>query len=104
MILVEAFLSWISQAVLFGRSILSKLFSNSLTIGFLPIFIAVIVFGALVAYVIRPFLAAGSSDLADKGVKLANDEVKSRYRNYRLNKRERERLASLRSFKMPGRR
>lgn len=64
MILVEAFLSWISQAVLFGRSILSKLFSNSLTVGFLPIFIAVVILGAFVAYIIRPFLAVGSSDMA----------------------------------------
>lgn len=61
---IQNFWTWITQAVMFGRDILTRLFSNSLTVGFLPLFIAVIIFGALVAYIIRPFLAAGTSDIA----------------------------------------
>lgn len=74
MTLLEQFFSWITQAVQCALDILDGFINNSVTGGFMTLFIVVFAFVMIMKYVIHPLFSGGGSDTVKNSKRNKKDE------------------------------
>lgn len=72
--MIDAFFTWISQALSAGLNILNEFVNSEITGGFFKLFLVVFAFTMIMKYVINPLIASGKSDQVKDSKRNKKDE------------------------------
>lgn len=72
--MIDAFFSWITQALSAGLNILNEFVNSEITGGFFKLFLVVFAFTMVMKYVINPLIASGKSDQVKDSKRNKKDE------------------------------